>query len=95
MEEACGLPVIAVQQENLEDLTTLQLATPEDQTHRILYRHVGEASSYQIDFEDALLQSFVQVPAEQRVILHGPLPLVRVADALMAGTKVLDRRGQF
>jgi len=70
VEEAGGLPVMAVQQGDLEELATVQLATPEDQTHRILYREAGEASSYHVAFEAALLLRIVQVPAEQRVILH-------------------------
>jgi hypothetical protein len=70
VEEAGGLPVIAVQQGDLEELATVQLATPEDQTHRILYRDAGEASSYHVAFEAAaLLLRIVQVPAEQRVNL--------------------------
>ncbi|MFM9104845.1 MAG: hypothetical protein ACKOPS_27455, partial [Cyanobium sp.] len=70
VEETSGLPVMAVQQGDLEELATVQLATQEDQTHRILYREAGEASSYHVAFEAALLLRIVQVPAEQRVILH-------------------------
>ena len=70
VEETSRLPVMAVQQDVLEELATVQLATPEDQTHRILYRDAGEASSYHVAFEAALLLRIVQVPAEQRVILH-------------------------
>ena len=70
VEEMSGLPVMAVQQGDLEELATVQLATQEDQTHRILYRDAGEASSYHVAFEAALLLRIVQVPAEQRMILH-------------------------
>ena len=70
VEEAGALPVMVVQQDDLEDLATVQLATPEDQTHRILFRDAGEASSFHVAFEAARLLRIVQVPPEQWVILH-------------------------
>jgi hypothetical protein len=70
VEEAGELPVMVVQQDDLEDLATVQLATPEDQTHRILFRDAGEASSFHVAFEAARLLRIVQVPPEQWVILH-------------------------
>jgi hypothetical protein len=70
VEEAGGLPVIVVQQDDLEDLAMVRLATRDQQTHRIIYRDAGEPSSYHVAFEAALLLRMVLVPAEQRVILH-------------------------
>ena len=70
VEEAGGLPVIVVQQDDLEDLAMVRLATREQQTHRIIYRDAGELSSYHVAFEAALLLRMIQVPAEQQVILH-------------------------
>jgi hypothetical protein len=70
VEEAGGLPVMVVQQDDLEDLATVRLATSEQQTHRIIYRDAGEPSNYHVAFEAALLLRMVQVPAEQQVILH-------------------------
>jgi len=70
VEEAGGLPVMVVQQDDLEDLATVRLATREQQIHRIIYRDAGEPSSYHVAFEAALLLRIVQVPAEQQVILH-------------------------
>jgi hypothetical protein len=70
VEEAGGLPVILVQQDDLEELATVRLATQEQQTHRIIYRDAGAPSSYHVAFEAALLLRMVLVPADQRVILH-------------------------
>lgn len=70
VEEAGGLPVIVVQQDDLEDLAMVRLATRDQQTHRIIYRDAGAPSSYHVAFEAALLLRMIQVPAEQRVILH-------------------------
>jgi hypothetical protein len=70
VEEASGLPVMVVQQDDLEDLATVRLATREQRTHRIIYRDAGEPSSYHVAFEAALLLRMVQVQAEQQVILH-------------------------
>ena len=70
VEEAGGLPVMVVQQDDLEDLAMVRLATREQQTHRIIYRDAGELSSYHVAFEAALLLRMIQVPAEQQVILH-------------------------
>lgn len=70
VEEAGGLPVMVIQQDDLEDLATVRLATQEQQTHRIIYRDADERSSYHVAFEAALLLRIVQVPAEQQVSLH-------------------------
>lgn len=70
VEETSGLPVVVVQQADLEDLATLRPATAETQEHLIAYRDAGEASSYHVAFEAALLLRSVQVPIAQRVILH-------------------------
>jgi hypothetical protein len=70
VEEAGGLPVVVVQDDDLEELATVRLSTTEQQAPQIIHRDPAAASSYLVAFEAGQLLRIVRVAAERRVMIH-------------------------
>jgi len=71
VEKQGGHPVVAQHTPDLDARATLLPATAADPVHRILYQEKGgETTSYLVAMEAAQLLRILQVPREQRQVLH-------------------------